>query len=370
MTKGCGMPVGESNTDEELGCDDDHCGPVQLAPKQASPVCIPPSVYKPSRGVFRARAEGTESTKEGPVWRPLGKFVSLLSCPIMHSDSWGSSVMDPIGVDGEDQKISFVVEETSNMLFNSRNGNVRLSGVPAVLGGAFALLSMLGGRSNDAEIRAANQRIEAATRWETKPRKQLNRVGKRKQQRRSVLARLWRAKKGSERLGKKPMNELRLLRRKRKRSTESSTSSKNFSAWGYYFNQRLFAYDKLILVHTSTLSEVCASSPSWRLLLLTFLWEQLDLNLLKIDKYRNQECIVVRTKADDHVRNCKRRNIHATVEDARADFIHQVRQDTEVKNASMSSVDALRPDYTDYIISEMGLVQFINGTGMSEDLCE
>lgn len=28
------------------------------------------------------------------------------------------------------------------------------------------------------------------------------------------------------------------------------------SAWGYYYDQRLFAYDKLVLVHTSVLSEV------------------------------------------------------------------------------------------------------------------
>ncbi|KAF7557899.1 hypothetical protein G7Z17_g218 [Cylindrodendrum hubeiense] len=124
--------------------------------------------------------------------------------------------------------------------------------------------------------------------------------------------------------------------------------TKNFSAWGYYFNQRLFAYDKLVLVHTSTLSE-------------------LDLKILKIGKYRKQECIVVRTKADDHIRNCKRRNNHATVEEARADFIQQVRQDTEAKNASMSDVHTLCPDYTDYIISEMGLAQLINNTGKSKD---
>jgi energy-coupling factor transporter ATP-binding protein EcfA2 len=31
------------------------------------------------------------------------------------------------------------------------------------------------------------------------------------------------------------------------------------TAWGYYYNQKLFAYDKLVLAHSSTLSEVSIS---------------------------------------------------------------------------------------------------------------
>jgi ABC-type branched-subunit amino acid transport system ATPase component len=36
---------------------------------------------------------------------------------------------------------------------------------------------------------------------------------------------------------------------------------RDFRAWGYYYNLRLFAYDKILLVHTSTLSEVRVSLP-------------------------------------------------------------------------------------------------------------
>jgi len=31
----------------------------------------------------------------------------------------------------------------------------------------------------------------------------------------------------------------------------------NVTAWNYYYRQRLFAYDKLLLVHTDTPTEVC-----------------------------------------------------------------------------------------------------------------
>ncbi len=34
--------------------------------------------------------------------------------------------------------------------------------------------------------------------------------------------------------------------------------TRNFTAWGYYYNHRLFAYDKILLVHSATLSEVRA----------------------------------------------------------------------------------------------------------------
>ncbi|KAK5995272.1 Interferon-inducible GTPase 1-like protein [Cladobotryum mycophilum] len=124
----------------------------------------------------------------------------------------------------------------------------------------------------------------------------------------------------------------------------------NFSAWGYYYNQNLFAYDKILLVHSSTL-------------------RQLDLKILEICKYRNQKCIVARTKADQHIRNCKRHSRHPTLEAARADYIEQVRRDTAAKNASID-VEEFRPDYTDHIILEMGITQLITGSPPSSWTCE
>ncbi|KAF4450809.1 hypothetical protein F53441_6141 [Fusarium austroafricanum] len=123
------------------------------------------------------------------------------------------------------------------------------------------------------------------------------------------------------------------------------------SAWGYYYEQKLFAYDKLLLAHSSTLIEM-------------------DVQILKICKYRSQECVVVRTKADDHVRNCKRRCVYSTVEEARNDFIGQVRRDTEAKNAEAGGVRELSPAYTDYIVCEMGITQLVCGREPSSDPTE
>ncbi|KAG5752182.1 hypothetical protein H9Q70_005157 [Fusarium xylarioides] len=123
------------------------------------------------------------------------------------------------------------------------------------------------------------------------------------------------------------------------------------TAWGYYYNQKLFAYDKLVLAHSSTMSE-------------------LAVKILKICKYRSQECIVVRTKADEHIRNCKRRCDYSTVEEARHDFVGQVRRDTEAKNSEAGEIRELSPAYTDYIVSEMGITQVVCGMEQSRDPAE
>ncbi|KAL7755639.1 hypothetical protein ACKLNR_014166 [Fusarium oxysporum f. sp. zingiberi] len=123
------------------------------------------------------------------------------------------------------------------------------------------------------------------------------------------------------------------------------------TAWRYYYNQKLFAYDKLVLAHSSTLSE-------------------LAVKILKICKYRSQGCIVVRTKADEHIRNCKRRCDYSTVEEARHDFVGQVRRDTEAKNAEAGEIRELSPAYTDYIVSEMGITQLVCGREQSRDPAE
>ncbi|KAK4071292.1 hypothetical protein Purlil1_13480 [Purpureocillium lilacinum] len=100
--------------------------------------------------------------------------------------------------------------------------------------------------------------------------------------------------------------------------------TRNSSAWGYYFSQKLFAYDKILLIHSSTLT-------------------------------------------DGHIRNCRRRRNHASVEAAKKDFIEQVRQDTKAQNALASSSEILRPDFTDHIISEMGVWQLSTGCVPSQD---
>lgn len=86
---------------------------------------------------------------------------------------------------------------------------------------------------------------------------------------------------------------------------------------------------------------------------------QLAVKILKICKYRSQECIIMRTKADKHIQNCKRRCDYSTVDEARHNFISQVQRDTEAKNAEASEIRKLSLAYTDYIISKMGITQLV-----------
>ncbi len=145
-------------------------------------------------------------------------------------------------------------------------------------------------------------------------------------------------------------------------------------AWGYYEKLKLFAYDKIVLVHTATAKQAC--HPSLLVSRCTNTTNkvtpplQSDIQIMQLCKYRGQECIVVRTKADQHVRNCRRRKKYATVEEARADYICQVREDTRISNSEAAVVRDLSPEYTDYIVCEMGINQLVRSLPPSEDECE
>lgn len=75
----------------------------------------------------------------------------------------------------------------------------------------------------------------------------------------------------------------------------------------------------------------------------------------------------MRSKSDEHIRNCKRHRGYTTIEAARDDYIRQVRDDTAAKNKQACKAQALCPYYMDHIICEMGLVQLVNGLPPSED---
>ncbi|KKP06404.1 hypothetical protein THAR02_01455 [Trichoderma harzianum] len=74
--------------------------------------------------------------------------------------------------------------------------------------------------------------------------------------------------------------------------------------------QKLFAYDKVVLVHETTLTES-------------------DIRLLQVCRHFKQHYIVVRTKSDMHIFNytVERRPPRRTPEQAREDFLSDVRQD-------------------------------------------
>lgn len=80
-----------------------------------------------------------------------------------------------------------------------------------------------------------------------------------------------------------------------------------------------------------------------------------------------KEYIVARTKADVHIRNCKRNKCHDSVENAREDYLRQVRDDTKNVTAMTNETEKLRLEFTDFVISEMGVLQIVNGDRPSND---
>ncbi len=147
----------------------------------------------------------------------------------------------------------------------------------------------------------------------------------------------------------------------------------NFSAWGYYYAHKLYAYDQILLVHSSALSEVrsilLARCPgcNCHIFRIKLTARQLDVRIMQLYVYMKKEYVVARTKADQHIRNCKRNKRHTSVSDAREDFLRQVWEDTNQVTAKTSEMGTLHIKFTDFVISEMGVLQMVNGEPTSED---
>lgn len=93
------------------------------------------------------------------------------------------------------------------------------------------------------------------------------------------------------------------------------------------------------------------------------------MRILKLCKYRNQECIVLRSKADEHIRNRARRMLDPDPNKARQDYISDVRRDTDTSNArnETGSLEELTLSVTDYIVSEMGVLQLVTNSQPSAE---
>ncbi|KAL8394176.1 hypothetical protein RB595_002240 [Gaeumannomyces hyphopodioides] len=122
-------------------------------------------------------------------------------------------------------------------------------------------------------------------------------------------------------------------------------------AFNYYYNLKLFAYDKLLLVHSSTLTE-------------------LDIGILHVAKLREQPYVVARSKADLHIRNCKRTKGHATVRAAREDYLAQVRRDADATNSQAEEVGVRELKFRDHVVSEMGVRQVVMGEAPESEFDE
>ncbi|KAI1475074.1 interferon-inducible GTPase-domain-containing protein [Daldinia eschscholtzii] len=129
------------------------------------------------------------------------------------------------------------------------------------------------------------------------------------------------------------------------------SGTRGVSAFNYYYNNDLYAYDKIVFIHSKILTES-------------------DLRVLKLCQYRGQSWISVRSKADLHIWNCKRR-MGISPAEARQCYIDAVRADMATYEArSENSVPELKLSVKDYIVSDAGVLQLVTGSELSDDPVE
>ncbi|KAI8962042.1 interferon-inducible GTPase-domain-containing protein [Daldinia sp. FL1419] len=127
--------------------------------------------------------------------------------------------------------------------------------------------------------------------------------------------------------------------------------TRNISAWEYYYGNDLYAYDKIVFVHGTTLTES-------------------DLRILKLCQYRKQPWVSVRSKADLHIWNYKRRRGMRPTE-ARQCYIDAVRADMDMYNErSKNSAEEFKISVKDYLVSDVGILQLVTGCEPSDDPAE
>lgn len=152
------------------------------------------------------------------------------------------------------------------------------------------------------------------------------------------------------------------------------------TAFGYYYSQKLFAYDKVVLVHETTLTEVSLAVPMLvsdnrqkkRVFVINVLPVQSDIRLLQVCKVFKQPCIVVRTKSDMHIYNYikERRTPRRTPEEAREDFLSDVRQDVaRFREQAEASQARFVPKFHDFVVSTAGVEAFVQGES-SDDMVD
>ncbi|KAL6697178.1 hypothetical protein J3F84DRAFT_346942 [Trichoderma pleuroticola] len=147
--------------------------------------------------------------------------------------------------------------------------------------------------------------------------------------------------------------------------------TQSVTAFGYYYSQKLFAYDKVVLVHETTLTEVSLTVPMLvpddrqkRVFVINVLPAQSDIRLLQVCKHFEQPCIVVRTKSDMHIYNYiqERRTPRRTPRQAREDFLSDVRQDVaRFREQAEASQARFVPQFDDLVVSTAGVEAFVQG---------
>ncbi|QYT04810.1 IRG-type G domain-containing protein [Trichoderma simmonsii] len=123
------------------------------------------------------------------------------------------------------------------------------------------------------------------------------------------------------------------------------------TAFSYYYSQKLFAYDKIVLVHETTLTES-------------------DIRLLRICEHFKQPCIVVRTKSDIHIYNYTKEREWTWVQ-AKETFLSEARQDVARFRGQVEASQAkFVPDFDDFVVSTSGIRGFVRKERSPKELDE
>ncbi|KAL7800996.1 P-loop containing nucleoside triphosphate hydrolase protein [Trichoderma afarasin] len=120
-------------------------------------------------------------------------------------------------------------------------------------------------------------------------------------------------------------------------------------AFQYYHDQMLYAFDTVVLVHDTTLT-------------------QADIRLLKMCILSDQKCLAVRTKSDGHIRNYEYDKQCNNLEEARQVFLSEVREDIE---RCQEQIAASWPDreveVRDYVVSSRSVRSFMRQNASPND---
>ncbi|EHK20703.1 uncharacterized protein TRIVIDRAFT_49768 [Trichoderma virens Gv29-8] len=129
------------------------------------------------------------------------------------------------------------------------------------------------------------------------------------------------------------------------------SGTQSVTAFRYYYSQRLFAYDKVILVHETTLTEP-------------------DIRLLQVCNHFKQPCIVVRTKSDMHIYNYQK-ELEWTQQEAREAFLREVREDVARFTAQAEAAQAsFAPQFDDFVVSTTGIRALVRGRRSPDEVDE
>ncbi|OTA05830.1 hypothetical protein A9Z42_0065300 [Trichoderma parareesei] len=112
-------------------------------------------------------------------------------------------------------------------------------------------------------------------------------------------------------------------------------------AFRYYYDQKLYAFDLVVLVHDTTLT-------------------MSDIRLLQLCSYRKQPFMAVRTKADGHILNCAR-DLECGLEVARQVYLEQVRKDVQDSQGKIiQKWPELAIKIQDHVVSATGIRNFLS----------